>query len=209
MKKTDVIIVDDHALFRKGLSVALASSGKIGRISEAGNGLEFLGMLDTCPADVVLMDITMPVMDGITATRTAIEKHPGLRIIALSMHDDMEHYHAMIEAGVMGFLSKDAALDDVIHAVETVASGQKIFSQELLYNLVRKLDNEKAKTGLVTAREKEVLLLISSGLSNQEIADKLYLSKRTVDKHRENILLKTQTKNTADLIMFAIKNKLI
>jgi DNA-binding NarL/FixJ family response regulator len=209
MKKRVVIIVDDHALFRKGLSIALASSGKIDSIREASNGLEFLDMIDASPADVVLMDISMPVMDGITATRSALEKYPELRIIALSMHDDMEHYHAMIDAGVMGFLSKDAALDDVIHAIETVASGQKIFSQDLLYNLVRKMDSEKAKTGLLTAREKEVLLLISSGLSNQEIADKLFLSKMTVDKHRENILLKTQTKNTADLIMFAIKNKLI
>lgn len=209
MNRPDVIIVDDHALFRKGLSMALSAAGSIGRIREAANGQELLNLLSESPADVVLMDISMPVMDGITATRKALDLKPGLRIIALSMHDDMEHYQAMIEAGVMGFLSKDAALDDVIDAIATVASGQKIFSQELLYKLVRKLNDEKTKSEILSQREREVLSLIASGLSNQEIAAKLYLSKRTVDKHRENILTKTQAKNTADLIMFAIRHKLI
>jgi DNA-binding NarL/FixJ family response regulator len=209
MKNIDVFIVDDHALFRKGLSYALSSADHIGNIYEAANGKEFLMALEDNTPDVVLMDISMPGMDGPEATRRALQKYPDLKIIALSMHDDMEHFKLMIDAGVMGFLSKDADLEDVLEAIHTVANGHKVFSQELMYDLVKELSTSRQKTELLTEREKEVLFLISSGLSNQQIADKLHLSKRTVDKHRENILHKTQSKNTAELIMFAIRNGLI
>ena len=207
--KYDVIIVDDHTLFRKGLSAALSSSEIVGHIYEASNGVEFLELLESCKPDVVLMDISMPLMDGLEATKNAISRFPGLKIIALSMHNDIEHFQGMIEAGVNGFLSKDAALEDVINAINSVANGNKVFSQELMYNLVKKINTDRPKSDILTQREKEVLRLISGGLSNQEIADSLFLSKRTVDKHRENILSKTQSKNTAELIMFAIRNKLI
>jgi DNA-binding NarL/FixJ family response regulator len=209
MKKFDIIIVDDHTLFRKGLSAALLSADIVSHIYEAANGLEFLQLLETYKADVVLMDITMPLMDGKEATVTAISKFPGLKIIALSMHSDIDHFQEMIDAGVMGFLSKDAALDDVTGAIISVVKGNKVFSQELMYDVVKRINVNRQKSDMLTEREKQVLNLISEGLSNQEMADSLNLSKRTVDKHRENILSKTQTKNTAELIMFAIKNKLI
>jgi len=209
MKKLDVIIVDDHALFRRGLGYALAAAENINRIHEAANGKEFLELLDNVIPDIVLMDISMPEMEGPEATRRALAQYPDLKILALSMHNDMEHYKLMIDAGVMGFLSKDADLDDVLKAIHTVAEGNKTFSQELLYDLIKELSTKNDKNELLTEREKEILLHISSGLSNQEIADKLHLSKRTVDKHRENILNKTQARNTADLIMFAIRNELI
>ena len=209
MKKFDIIIVDDHTLFRKGISAALLSANIVNHIYEAANGMEFLQLLKNYQADVVLMDITMPVMDGRDATIKAISNFPELKIIALSMHSDADHFQEMIEAGVMGFLSKDAALDDVISAIITVAEGNKVFSPELMYNLVKRINSSKPRSDLLTEREKEILLLISEGLSNQAIADSLNLSKRTVDKHRENILGKTQAKNTAELMMFAIKNKLI
>jgi len=209
MKKFDIIIVDDHALFRKGLSVALSSADIVNNIYEAANGVEFLELLEKFKVDIVLMDIGMPVMGGKQATINAINRYPGLKIIALSMYSDIDNFQAMIEAGVMGFLSKDAALDDVTNAIISVSEGQKVFSQELLYKLVKRINISRATSDILTEREKEVLNLISEGLSNQEMADALHLSKRTVDKHRENILSKTQTKNTAELIMFAIKNKLI
>lgn len=209
MKKFDLIIVDDHTLFRKGLSAALSSANIVNQIYEAGNGIEFLQLLEAHKADVVLMDISMPLMDGHAATVSAISRYPGLKIIALSMHSDIDHFQEMIDAGVMGFLSKDAALDDVIGAIISVAEGNKVFSQDLMYNLVKRMNVSRQKSDILTEREKEVLMLISEGMSNQEIADTLNLSKRTVDKHRENILSKTQTKNTAELIMFAIKNKLL
>lgn len=209
MKKFDIIIVDDHTLFRKGLSVALKSANIVNQIYEAANGVEFLQLLETHKADVVLMDITMPLMGGKEATIKAISIFPTIKIIALSMHSDIDHFQEMIDAGVMGFLSKDAALDDVISAIISVVEGNKVFSQELMYDLVKRINVSRPKSDILTEREKEVLSLISEGLSNQEIADSLNLSKRTVDKHRENILSKTHTKNTAELIMFAIKNKLI
>jgi DNA-binding NarL/FixJ family response regulator len=209
MKKIDLIIVDDHTLFRKGLTAALSGAECLDQIYEAANGIDLLQLLKTYKADVVLMDISMPLMDGIEATKSALSVYPDLKIIALSMHDDIEHFHSMIEAGVSGFLSKDAALEDVINAIVSVSEGNKVFSPELMYKLVKFINIARSKSELLTDREKEVLKLISAGRSNQEIADSLYLSKRTVDKHRENILAKTHTKNTAELIMFAIKNNLI
>jgi two-component system, NarL family, response regulator LiaR len=209
MEKFDIIVVDDHSLFRKGLSAALSSASIINHIYEAGNGREFLELLPTCKANVVLMDISMPVMDGKEATKTAVSLYPDLKIIALSMHNDIGHFEEMIEAGIVGFLSKDAALEDVINAIESVAAGNKVFSPELMYSLVKKINTARNKSDLLSGREKEVLHLVSSGKSNQEIAGTLNISKRTVDKHRENILSKTQTKNTAELIMYAIKYKLI
>lgn len=209
MKKFDLIIVDDHALFRRGISSALSAAQVLNSIHEAGNGLEFLELLKTKRPDVVLMDISMPGMDGIEATRRAVSLFPDLKVIALSMHTDMDHFQDMIDAGVMGFLSKDAAPEDVIDAITSVAEGNKVFSPELMYNLVKRMNLARTKTDLLSDREKEVLQLISAGHSNQEIANSLHLSKRTIDKHRENILSKTQARNTAELIMFAIKNKLI
>jgi two-component system, NarL family, response regulator LiaR len=209
MKKFDVIIVDDHALFRKGISSALSTAQVLNRIYEAANGLEFLDLLKTIHPDIVLMDISMPVMDGIVATKRALSMFPELKVIALSMHTDMDHFQDMIDAGVMGFLSKDAALEDVISAITSVAGGNKVFSPDLMYNLVKRFNTTRSISDLLSEREKEVLQLISAGHSNQEIANSLNLSKRTIDKHRENILSKTQARNTAELIMFAIKNKLI
>jgi len=209
MKKLDIAIVDDHTLFRQGLSAALSSAKIINRIFEASNGEEFLELIKTQTPDVVLMDISMPVLDGIEATRIAVSGNNQLKIIALSMHNDIEHFQDMIEAGVVGFLSKDSALEDVSAAIESVANGNKVFSQDLMYSLVRKMNKEKSQTDLITEREREILQRVSSGKSNNEIAAELNISKRTVDKHRENILAKTQTKNTAELIMFALKNKLI
>jgi len=209
MQKYDVIIVDDHTLFRKGLSAALSSAEIVNHIYEAANGVEFLKLIETCKADIVMMDISMPLMDGQEATKNAIARFPDLKIIALSMHNDMDHFYNMIEAGVMGFLSKDAALDDVINAVKSVAEGNKVFSPDLMYNLVKNIHPGRSRSEIISEREKEVLNLISAGLSNHEIAESLHLSKRTIDKHRENILSKTQTKNTAELIMYAIRNKLL
>lgn len=209
MGKFNIIIVDDHTLFRKGLIAALSSSPLIDQIFEAGDGRQFLELLPACNAKVVLMDISMPVMDGMEATRIAVSRYPEIKIIALSMYNDIGHFEEMINAGVVGFLHKDAVLEDVNKAIISVAEGNKFFSQELMYNLLKKINTDRAYSDLLSGREKEILKLVSSGKSNQEIADILHISKRTVDKHRENILLKTHTKNTAELIMFAIKNKLI
>lgn len=212
MIKHKVILVDDHKLFRDGLKLLLNNSGIADVVAEASNGIEFLEIIETFTDAIVFMDIQMPEMNGIEATIKVLEKYPDLRIIALTMFGEDEYYYQMIEAGVKGFLLKNSDIDEVLEAINTVAKGENCFSKELLYNIVRNIshtkraDNNDAK---LSEREIEILQLICEGLSNLEIADKLFISKRTVDKHRSNILDKTGTNNTASLVMYSIKQGII
>jgi|SRR6056297_1050276 len=212
MGKIRVVIVDDHTLFRDGLKLILSNSDEVEVVGEAADGEEFLKQLDNFENTIVLMDIEMSVMNGIEATRLAVERNPGSKIIALTMFEEYEYYYQMIEAGAKGFLLKNSEIDDVLQAVKEVAKGESYFSKELLLSIVqnmRELTTSQSKTDNLSEREIEVLHLICKGYSNQEIADKLFLSKRTVDKHRANILEKTGSKNTASMVMYAIKNKII
>lgn len=212
MDKIKITIVDDHALFRNGLKILLNTSKGLEVIGESGNGKEFIESLDDNFPDVVLMDISMPVMDGIEATKRAIERFPDLKIIALSMFGEEDYYYKMIDAGVKGFLLKNSEITEVTEAILQVSGGNSFFSQELLYNVIKNFKAQKEseeETANLSTRELQVLEEICKGLSNQEIADALFISKRTVDKHRANLLSKTNSKNTANLIMYAIKNKLV
>lgn len=208
----NVMIVDDHALFRNGLKLLLNSFKDFKVVAEASNGVEFLNTIDVLPIDIVLLDIEMPEMNGITAAQKALEKIPDLKIITLSMYGDEDYYYKMVEAGVCGFLLKDSDIDEVYAALCSVVDGKNYFSQELLQNILRNIKNtedEPEEFYDLSAREIEIIDLICKGLSNLEIGEKLFLSKRTVEKHRANILEKTDTKNTASLVMFAIKNKIV
>lgn len=212
MKKHKVILVDDHKLFRDGLKLLLNSSDNIEVIAEASNGLEFVEIIENYPDAIVFMDIQMPVMNGLEATNQALKKIPDLNIIALTMFEDNEYYYQMIEAGVKGFLLKNTSIDEVLEAIDLVAQGENCFSKELLYHIVRTIAQTKKNNHNdpnLSQREIEILQLICEGLSNQEIADKLFISKRTVDKHRANILEKTGTNNTASLVMYSIKQGII
>lgn len=212
MAKVRITLVDDHTLFRNGLKTLLNSNKEFVVISEATNGKEFVdGVKENMP-DVVLMDISMPVMDGVEATEIANGKYPDIKIIALSMFGEEEYYYKMINAGVKGFILKNSEISEVIEAINQVMAGNSYFSQELLYNVIKNFKTQKEpidETAQLSKRELQVLEEICKGLSNQEIADNLFISKRTVDKHRANLLSKTNSKNTANLIMYAIKNKLI
>jgi DNA-binding NarL/FixJ family response regulator len=212
MPAINIIIVDDHSLFRNGMKLLLSSAGNFSIMAEASNGKEFLELLEQMTPDIVLMDIDMPEMNGIDATIKALEKISDLKIICLSMYGEEEYYYKMIEAGVCGFLLKNSDINDVKTAIITVYEGGKFFSQELLYNVVKNIKATQSNQELVenlSERELEVLKQICIGLSNQEISEILHISKRTVDKHRANLLDKTNSKNTAHLVMYAIKNKLI
>ncbi|HNY52163.1 MAG TPA: response regulator transcription factor [Bacteroidales bacterium] len=211
MEKIRIIITDDHQLFRNGLKILLNAFPEFEVTGEASNGEEFLRVLKESPADVALMDINMPEMDGIEATRKGLKLCPDIDIIALSMYGEEEYYYKMVDAGAKGFVLKDSDISEVKEAILTVIKGGSYFSQELLYHVIQKIkhrENESRSANL-SRREKEILLKICEGLSNQEIADALFISKRTVDKHRANLLGKTNSKNTASLILFAIRNKLI
>ncbi|MEE4215752.1 MAG: response regulator transcription factor [Bacteroidales bacterium] len=211
MKKIKILLADDHQLFRNGLKILLDAFDDFEIAGEASNGEEVLKIIENTNCNVVLMDIDMPVMDGIEATRRAIEINPGIKIIALSMYGEEEYYHRMVEAGAKGFILKDSDINEVKDAIITVYNGATWFSQELLQNVIRRIKSRETETSHanLSKREKEILLKICEGLSNQEIADTLFISKRTVDKHRANLLGKTQSKNTASLILYAIKNKII
>jgi DNA-binding NarL/FixJ family response regulator len=211
MEKIRIIIADDHQLFRNGLKILLNAFPEFEVAGEASNGEEFLKVLRDTSADIALMDINMPEMDGIEATRKGLKISPHLSIIALSMYGEEEYYYKMVDAGAKGFVLKDSDIAEVKEAILTVKKGGSYFSQELLYHVIQKIKHREneIKTANLSKREKEILMKRCEGLSNQEIAEALFISKRTVDKHRANLLGKTNSKNTASLILYAIKNKLI
>jgi len=210
--KRKVIIVDDHTLFRNGLRILLNTLEDYQVVAEAANGRQFLDLLGKDVPDLVLLDINMPVMDGIEAATIAQKLYPDLKIITLSMYGEEDYYYKMVNAGVKGFVLKNSDIKEVKTALDVVYDGGSFFSSELLQNLVNSLKSSsksKETHAELSEREMEILILICQGLSNQEIGDKLFISKRTVDKHRANILEKSESKNTAQLVVYAIKNKLV
>jgi DNA-binding NarL/FixJ family response regulator len=212
--KCKVIIVDDHDMFRSGVRVLLSKSQSVEIIAEARNGNEYLELLNQCKPHVVLMDISMPVMDGIEATRISTEKFPDIKILALSMYGDEEYYFKMVSAGAKGFVLKSSGISELEKAITEIADNNTYFSQELLQQIILSLSEKKQQaetnaTGSLTKREQEVLLLISKGLSNDDIAEKLNISLATVKTHRSSLLSKTDCNNTASLVMYGIKHKLI
>jgi DNA-binding NarL/FixJ family response regulator len=213
-KKIRVFIVDDHDMFRDGVKLLLSSGDVAEIVAEANNGKEFLKHVESVLPDVVLMDISMPEMDGIEASKIAHEKYPNLKILALTMFGDEKYYYQMIQSGIKGFILKSSGISELLNAIKDVAEGKNFFSNELLCKLINNLYTGKAgkdsgENEKLSKRELEVLKEIAGGLSNDEIADKLHISNTTVRTHRSNLLQKTNTNNTASLIMFAIKNKII
>lgn len=205
-----IVLVDDHTLFRNGLRGLLERQEGYRVVGEAGSGEEFLAQLDTLEADVVFMDFSMPGLDGAQTTERALARRPELRIITLSMFGEESYYSRMVEAGARGFLLKDSDIGDVLEAVETVMEGGSYFSPQLLSSLTGRMrSREDAADDQLSSREREILVAVCRGLSNQEIADELFISKRTVDKHRANILEKTGCKNTASLVVYAIRNSIV
>jgi len=205
--KIQVALVDDHQLFRSGINFIISDTEDIEIAFEASNGQEFLDFLDQYQPDIVLMDINMPVVDGVEATQKALEKFPDLKVLVLSMFGEVEYYNTMIDLGVKGFILKDIDNDELIDAIRKVQNGGSYFSQELLLQLIKsKPEGEDVD---LTRREKEVLELICSGNSNQEISEKLFISQRTVERHRSSLLFKTESKNSVSLVVYAIKNGLV
>lgn len=215
MEKTKVFIVDDHSIFKKGLTAQLKEFHFIELIGTAENGQDFLEKIETNMPEIVFMDIKMPIMTGIEATQIAIKKYPKLKIVALSMFGDEEYLQQMLDAGAKGFLLKNIEKDDLEKAIKTVLEGNNYFSQELLTiitsKFVTKPNSEKLENKEldISEREKEVLQLICQGYTNIEIGNMLNISPRTVDGHRANLLDKVGAKNSIGLVTYAIKNKLV
>lgn len=211
MDQLSIILVDDHQLFREGLQLLLSQLDYIKNIRQAGTAKEFYQLVEEQEPDLVFMDIDLPEIDGIEATGTILKQNPEMRIIALSMYGEEDYYTRMIEAGAKGFLLKNSGIDDVETSIKSVMAGKNYFSQEILSKLLNSINRKKQvqKNTDLSERETEVLFQICKGLSNLEIADVLNISKRTVDKHRENILSKSGSKNTAGLVIYAIKNGVV
>lgn len=207
MEKPGIIIVDDHRLFRSGLKYILEATDKYQVLAEASNGFELLELLGHMKPQLLIMDINMPKMNGIEATRLAMMKYPDLRIIIISMYGETAYYNTLLELGIKGFLLKNADNEEFFLAVSKVLAGETYFAQELLLNIIR--DGSNKNTVKLSQREKEILGLISQGLSNQEISSVLNISQRTVERHRTHLLEKTGAKNSILLIIYALKNNLI
>ncbi len=210
MDKVKTIIVDDHKLFRKGLSLILSDIPNVEIVGEAADGKEFLDFIETSHVDLAFMDINMPVINGIDATIAALQRFPEMLIIVLSMHGEEEYYEKMVEAGVKGFLLKNSDSTELEKAVQIVIGGDTYFSQELLMNIIKQKSTRKASDDIqFTEREMDVLKLLCKGYSNAEIAEKLFISSRTADRHRANLLSKTGCKNAISLVIYAVKNHVI
>jgi DNA-binding NarL/FixJ family response regulator len=184
-------------------------------VGEAANGEEFLELIDNVKPDIVLMDINMPKMNGIEATKLALQKYPELKVIALTSFADDEYIEQMISAGVEGYMLKRSDIEDFEKAIKKVADGGSYFSAEIIKVISRNLYKEKErKSGeqlldKFTPREKEILNLICKGLNNEQIAELIHLSPKTVEKHKSNLFQKTETFNTVNLVIYAFKNQLI
>lgn len=214
-----LMLADDHAILRDGLRALLAAEPGIELVGEASNGAELLILLASTPADVVLVDVNMPVLDGFETTTELQQRFPEVKVLVLSMLDHEHYVLRMLQAGALGYVLKNAAFQEITYAIRTVAAGQRFLCSEIGLNMLYKaagggptgsseLAEPAGGVGL-TARELEVLKLIAEGLTNSEVADKLFTSKRTIETHRQNIIGKTGAKNTAALIKLAVRQGFI
>jgi len=204
------MIVEDHAIFREGLKRVIGEMSGVELIGEAEHGARFIEILKKKKPDIVLMDIKMPVMDGIEATGKALEIYPDLKIIILTMFGEEEFLYSLIQKGISGFILKTAKLTEIERAIQMVSEGKQYYSPEingLLVNRLRKLSSSEIES--LSARETEVLSLICKGFSTKQIADKLCASKRTVEGYKARLLEKTGQPSTLNLVIFALRNKMV
>ena len=208
--KLKIAIVDDHEMFRSGVKLILAQKDHWQVVIEAVNGEDFLQQLNSIIPDIVLLDISMPGLNGYDTAIKALEKYPELKIIVLTMLNEEQYYVKMIEAGVKAFILKKSGAGELFKAIEEVANGNSYFAQELLKDIVLFLNSKKVDDHLnLNENEKKVLYYICNGFTNKEISERLFLSAKSIEKYRTSLLQKTNTKNAAHLVMFAIQNKLI
>lgn len=214
MANIKILLADDHKIVRDGIKLMLESQAGIDVVAEAESGMDVLKKLEHQMVDMIVMDINMPEMDGITATRTIKEKYPDLKVLALTMSNDDLHIRQMIQAGASGYIMKSAGRNELKEAILTIMDGKHYFSDEATQSIMMDLVKGKGKSSSpdpihITDRELEILELIVQEYTNQEIAEKLYISSRTVDAHRRNLLQKTGARNTAGLVKYAFQHNVV
>jgi DNA-binding NarL/FixJ family response regulator len=206
-KPLNISIVDDHELFRDGLKLVVNQIFPDALITEASNGQEYLVNIRNQMPDITLMDINMPVLNGRETTKQAIELFPDLKIVAVTMFGEENYCMQMIEAGVKGIILKKSGKYELDKAIHEVLDGGSFFSQEIMKKMAMRINRNKAgKEQYLSERELEVLVKVCNGLSNIEIGDKLFISPKTVEVHKSNIFKKTGVKNSAQLVIYAIRN---
>ena len=211
MKELNILLVDDHQIIIDGLLLLINSVEGMKVIGDANNGKEAIELLKVLDADVVLMDIDMPVMNGIDATKAIKDQAGKTKVIILSMHCESGMVKELIEIGADGYLLKNASKEELIQAITKVAGGQQYFATDVTLSLLNK-EKPQLQSNLefeLTKREIEILKLIADGFSNKEIGEQLFISHRTVDTHRTNLMKKLEVNNIAGLISFAIKNGIV
>jgi len=215
MRKIKILIADDHPMFREGVRRILEKEESYLVVGEANDGQEVIDLADRQPVDLVIMDINMPGLNGIDTTRALVKDKPSLKILALTMHREDRYIMKMLKAGALGYILKDDGKEKLLEAVATVLEGNSYFGQDVSDALLSSFMNKRilaenqppvAPEANLTDRELEILKLITvEELTSEEIANKLYISKRTVDTHRKNILLQLGVKNSVGLVKYAIK----
>ncbi|MFZ1398156.1 MAG: response regulator transcription factor [Candidatus Promineifilaceae bacterium] len=215
MTKIKLVLADDHAVVRSGLRMLLQAQPDMEIVGEAESGMEALAQVRSLQPDVILMDIQMPGMNGIEATRQIKEVGLETAVLALTMHEDDQYFFEMLQAGASGYLPKRAAPDELVRAIRTVSRGEVFLYPSLATRLVQSYlggeagSETEALVSDLTPREQEVLVLIAEGLTNPEIADKLVISVKTVDRHRENIMRKLNLHSRIELVKYALRHGLI
>jgi two-component system, NarL family, response regulator LiaR len=204
-----VLLVDDHTVVRSGLGAVLMSYDDMNLIGEASNGDEAIRLCQQLRPDVVLMDLMMPVVDGVTATRTIHEKMPEINIIALTSFNERDMVEGALKAGALSYLLKTVSAEELINAIRGAVAGKPSLSPEAAQALVQGLKQEKTKNYDLTEREREILALMVEGMPNQEIAEKLVVSQSTVKFHVSNILSKLEVNTRTEAVALALKNKLV
>jgi len=204
-----ILLADDHAIVRQGLKLILSSHADLQVVGEAANGREAVELAGKLRPDIVLLDVQMPELNGIEATRQMVAANPRIRILVLSMHKEAVYVREILRAGARGYILKDAIDTELLSALRSVANGDGYISPAVSGALNDKVKDLNDPVGLLSAREREVLLLIADGKTNKEIATRLNLSVYTVDSHRGKIMEKLNLHSAGELVRFAIKNGLV
>jgi DNA-binding NarL/FixJ family response regulator len=208
----NVLIADDHQMFIDGLRSLLEGSEDICVVGEACNGQQAVELCGQQQVDIVIMDINMPEMDGIQATREILKKHPAIKILGLSMYSDRQYIADILKAGALGYILKNTGKETLLNAIHTLQSGGNFLGDEVTRTLLNSFIKNPGLGQVIeklSDREKEVLECIATGLTTHEIADQLFISKNTVETHRKNLLYKLKARNTAELVNNAYRQRLI
>jgi DNA-binding NarL/FixJ family response regulator len=210
-----ILLADDHGVVRKGLRYLLERQPGMEVVGEAGDGREAVQLAEVANPDVAIVDIAMPLLNGIEATAQIVKRNPRTHVIILSMHADEDYLLSALNAGAKGYLLKESAEDDLVDAVRAVAGGSPFFSPQVSKNLLEdymqflKQRNLQDSYELLTDREKEVLQLLAEGKSNKQVAAVLDVSVYTVDTHRMHLMQKLNLHNTAEIVLYAVRKKII